>query len=244
VGRLEDCAAHAWLRSPNTPAAHAAKRAAGNIPVVFFTGEDPVASGLVASLNRPGGNTTGVTSLFGELAAKQVGLLRDLVPAATLIGFLVNPRSPITDRNVRDALDAAQKLGEKIEIVHASSEAEIDAAFETLRGMRASALLMQPDAFLKNKRIVALAARDALPAVCQDRELVVAGGLMSDGTSIADLYRQMGLYAGKVLKGARPAELPVWQPIKFEMAINLQTAKALGLNLSNNLLSLADEVIE
>jgi putative ABC transport system substrate-binding protein len=230
--------------APNTPAAHAAKRAARNIPVVFFTGEDPVASGLIASLNRPGGNATGVTSLFGELAAKQVGLLRDLVPAATLIGFLVNPRNPITDRNVRDALDAAQKLGEKIEIVHASSEAEIDAAFETLRGLRASALLVQPDAFLNDKRIVALAARDALPAMYQDRELVAAGGLMSYGTSIADLYRQMGLYAGKVLKGARPAELPVWQPIKFEMAINLQTAKALGLNLSNNLLSLADEVIE
>ena len=230
--------------TPNTPAAHAAKGAAGNIPVVFFTGEDPVASGLIASLNRPGGNATGVTSLFGELAAKQVGLLRDLVPAATLIGFLVNPRNPITDRNVRDALDAAQKLGEKIEIVHASSEAEIDAAFETLRGMRANALLVQPDAFLNNKRIVALAARDALPAMYQDRELVAAGGLMSYGTSIADLYRQMGVYAGKVLKGARPAELPVWQPIKFEMAINLQTAKALGLNLSNNLLSLADEVIE
>ena len=230
--------------APNTPAAHAAKRAAGNIPVVFFTGEDPVASGLIASLNRPGGNATGVTSLFGELAAKQVGLLRDLVPAATLIGFLVNPRNPITDRNVRDALDAAQKLGEKIEIVHASSEAEIDAAFETLRGMRANALLVQPDAFLNNKRIVALAARDALPAMYQDRELVAAGGLMSYGTGIADLYRQMGVYAGKVLKGARPAELPVWQPIKFEMAINLQTAKALGLNLSNNLLSLADEVIE
>src|SRR6516164_1188425 len=229
--------------APNTPAAHA-EGAAGNIPVVFFTGEDPVASGLVASLNRPGGNATGVTSLFGDLAAKQVGLLRDLVPAATLIGFLVNPRNPITDRNVRDALDAAQKLGEKIEIVHASSEAEIDAAFETLRGLRASALLVQPDAFLNDKRIVALAARDALPAMYQDRELVAAGGLMSYGTSIADLYRQMGLYAGKVLKGARPAELPVWQPIKFEMAINLQTAKALGLNLSNNLLSLADEVIE
>jgi putative tryptophan/tyrosine transport system substrate-binding protein len=228
----------------NTPAAHAAKRAAGNIPVVFFTGEDPVASALVASLNRPGGNATGVTSLFGDLAAKQVGLLRDLVPAATLIGFLVNPRNPITDRNVRDALDAAQKLGEKIEIVRASSEAEIDAAFDTLRGMRASALLVQPDAFLNNKRIVALAARDALPAMYQDRELVAAGGLMSYGTGIADLYRQMGVYVGKVLKGARPAELPVWQPTKFEMAINLQTAKALGLNLSNNLLSLADEVIE
>jgi putative tryptophan/tyrosine transport system substrate-binding protein len=230
--------------APNTPAAHAAKRAAGNIPVVFFTGEDPVASGLVASLNRPDGNATGVTSLFGGLAAKQVGLLRDLVPAATLIGFLVNPRNPITERNVRDALDAAQKLGEKIEIVHASSEAEIDAAFDTLRGMRASALLVQPDAFLINERIVALAARDALPAMYQTRELVAAGGLMSYGSSLADMYRQMGVYVGKVLKGAKPAEMPVLQPIKFEMAINLRTAKALGLNLSDNLLSLADEVIE
>jgi putative ABC transport system substrate-binding protein len=230
--------------APNTPAAHATKRAAGNIPVVFFTGEDPVASGLVASLNRPGGNATGVTSLFGGLAAKQVGLLRDLVPAARLIGFLVNPRNPITERNVRDALDAAQKLGEKIEIVHASSEVEIDAAFDTLRGMRASALLVQGDAFLINERIVALAARDALPAMYQTRELVAAGGLMSYGPSVADMYRQMGVYAGKVLKGANPAEMPVLQPTKFETAINLRTAKALGLNLSDNLLSLADEVIE
>jgi len=230
--------------APNTPAAHAAKRAAGNIPVVFFTGEDPVASGLVASLNRPGGNVTGVTSLFGGLAAKQVGLLRDLVPAATLIGFLVNPRNPITERNVRDALDAAQKIGQKIEIVHASSEAEIDTAFDTLRSMRANALLVQPDAFLINKRIVVLAARDALPAMYQTRELVVAGGLMSYGSSLTDMYRLMGVYAGKVLTGAKPAEMPVLQPIKFEMAINLQTAKALGLKLSDNLLSLADEVIE
>jgi putative tryptophan/tyrosine transport system substrate-binding protein len=230
--------------APNTPAAHATKRAAGNIPVVFFTGEDPVASGLVASLNRPGGNATGVTSLFGGLAAKQVGLLRDLVPAARLIGFLVNPRNPITERNVRDALDAAHKLGEKIEIVHASSEAEIDGAFDTLRGMRASALLVQGDAFLINERIVALAARDALPAMYQTRELVAAGGLMSYGPSVADMYRQMGVYAGKVLKGANPAEMPVLQPTKFETAINLRTAKALGLNLSDNLLSLADEVIE
>jgi putative tryptophan/tyrosine transport system substrate-binding protein len=230
--------------APNTPAAHAAKRAAGNIPVVFFTGEDPVASGLVASLNRPGGNATGVTSLFGGLAAKQVGLLRDLMPTATLIGFLVNPRNPITERNVRDALDAAQKIGQKIEIVHASSEAEIDTAFDTLRSMRANALLVQPDAFLINKRIVVLAARDALPAMYQTRELVVAGGLMSYGSSLTDMYRLMGVYAGKVLTGAKPAEMPVLQPIKFEMAINLQTAKALGLKLSDNLLSLADEVIE
>jgi putative tryptophan/tyrosine transport system substrate-binding protein len=211
---------------------------------VFFTGEDPVASGLVESLNRPGGNATGVTSMFGELAAKQVGLLHELVPGATLIAYLVNPSNPITERNVRDAVDAAQKLGEKIEIVHASSEVEIDAAFDTMRGMRASALLVQPDAFLVNKRIVALAARDALPAMYQTRELVAAGGLMSYGSSLAAMYRQMGVYVGKVLGGANPAELPVLQPTKFEMAINLKTAKALGLKLSDNLLSLADEVIE
>jgi putative ABC transport system substrate-binding protein len=231
--------------APNTPAAHAAKRAAGgNIPIVFFTGEDPVASGLVASLNHPGGNVTGVTSLFEGMAAKQVGFLHELVPAATLIGFLVNPQNPITEWNVRDALDAAQKLGENIEIVHASSEAEIDVAFDTLRGVRASALLVQPDAFLINKRIVALAARDALPALYQTRELVAEGGLMSYGSRLTDVYSQMGVYVGKVLKGGNPAEMPVLQPVKFEMTINLKTAKALGLKLSDNLLSLADEVIE
>ena len=138
----------------------------------------------------------------------------------------------------------AQKLGEKIEIVHASSEAEIDAAFDRLRGIRASALLVQPDAFLINKRIVALAARDALPAMYQTLELVAAGGLMSYGSSLADMYRQMGVYAGKVLKGANPAEMPVLQPTKFEMAINLKIAKALGLTVPDKMLALADEVIE
>lgn len=230
--------------APNTPAAHAAKRAAGNIPIVFFTGEDPVASGLVVSMNRPGGNATGVTSLFGGMASKQVGLLRELVPSGKLIGYLVNPRNPITERNVRDAVDAAHTLGEKIEVVHASSEAEIDAAFDRLRGVRVNALLVQLDAFLINKRIVALAAREALPALYQTRELVVAGGLMSYGTSLTDMYRQMGVYAGKVLKGANPAEMPVLAPVKFETAINLKTAKVLGLKISSNLLSLTDEVIE
>jgi putative ABC transport system substrate-binding protein len=232
------------ILAPNTPAAQATKRAAGNIPVVFFTGQDPVASGLVESLNRPGGNVTGVTSMFGALASKQVGLLHELVPGATLIGYLVNPGNPITEGNVRDAVDAAQKIGEKIEIVHASSDAEINAAFDTLRGIGAGALLVQLDAFLVNKRIVALAAQNALPALYQTRELIAAGGLMSYGSSLADMYRQMGVYAGKVLKGANPAELPVLQPVKFEMAINLKTAKTLGLKISDNLLSLADEVIE
>jgi putative ABC transport system substrate-binding protein len=228
----------------NTPAARAAKQAAGKIPVVFFTGEDPVASGLVAGLNRPGGNATGVTSMYGGLAAKQVGLLRELVPTATLIVFLVNPRNPITESNVRDALGAARKFEQRMEIVHASSEAEIDAAFDRVREMRAGALLVQPDAFLLNKRIVSLAARDAVPAMYQVRDLVAAGGLMSYGPSISEMYRQMGVYTGKVLNGANPAELPVLQPTKFELVINLKTAKALGLKVSDDLLSLADEVIE
>jgi putative ABC transport system substrate-binding protein len=228
----------------NTPAARAAKHAAGKIPIVFFTGEDPVASGLAASFNRPGGTATGVTTMLGALAAKQVGLLRELVPAATLIAFLVNPSSSITKPNVRDALDAARKVGQGMEVVHASSEAEIDAAFSKVREMRAGALLVQPDAFLINKRIVALAARDAVPAMYQVRELVAAGGLMSYGPSVSDMYRQMGVYVGKVLNGANPAELPVLLPTKFELAINQKTANALGLKLSDNLLSLADEVIE
>jgi putative ABC transport system substrate-binding protein len=198
----------------------------------------------VESLNRPGGNATGVTSLFGGLAAKQVGLLRELVPNATFFAFLVNPRSRITERNVRDAAEAARTLGQKIELVHASSEREIDAAFDALRHMRPGGMLVQPDAFLVNPRIVELAARHALPVLYQNRELVSIGGLMSYGPSVSDLYRQVGVYAGKILKGGNPAEMPVLQPTKFEMAINLKTAKALGLKISDNLLSLSDEVIE
>ena len=228
----------------NTPAARAAKSAAGKIPLVFFTGEDPVAAGLVTSLNRPGGNATGVTTMFGGLAAKQVSLLRELVPTSKLIAFLVNPRNPITEPNVRDALEAARKLGQQIQIVNASSDTEIEVAFDTLREMRPGALLVQPDAFLINKRIVALAERDALPVMYQSRDLVAGGGLMSYGPSVSDQYRQMGIYVGKVLNGTNPGGLPVLQPTKFELAINMKTAKALGLRLSNNLLSLADELIE
>jgi putative ABC transport system substrate-binding protein len=228
----------------NTPAARAAKHAAGKMPVVFFTGEDPVAAGLVTSLNRPGGNATGVTTMYGGLAAKQVGLLRELVPESKVIAFLVNPRNPITEPNVRDALEAAQKLGQQIQIINASSDREIEVAFDTLREIKPGALLVQPDAFLINRRIVALAERDALPVMYQSRDLVSMGGLMSYGPSGPDLYRQMGVYVGKVLGGTNPGELPIIQPTKFELAINMKTAKALGLQLSNNLLSLADELIE
>jgi putative ABC transport system substrate-binding protein len=228
----------------NTPATRAAKRAAPNIPIVFFSGEDPVANGLVTSLNRPGGNATGVTSMFGALAAKQFGLLRELVPTATSIAFLVNPRSPITKPNVKDAQEAARLLGHQIHVLNASTEAEIDTVFETLTNVRAGALLVQGDAFLNNKKIVALAARHAVPTMYQAPDLTAAGGLISYGPSISDLYRQMGVYAGKILKGTKPAELPVLQPTKFGLTINLKTARALGLEIPAKLLALADEVVE
>jgi putative tryptophan/tyrosine transport system substrate-binding protein len=228
----------------NTPAARIAKQLATNIPIVFFTGEDPVSSGLVKSLSRPGGNATGVTSMFGTLATKQLGLLRELVPSVTLIAFLVNPQNPISEPNVRDAKEAAKILGQQVHILNASTEAEIDAAFHALVQAKAGALLVQPDAFLNNKRIVALSARYAVPTMYQVRDLTAAGGLISYGPSVSDLYRQMGVYTGKVLKGTHPAELPVLQPTKFELTINLKTAKALGLEIPAKLLALADEVIE
>jgi putative ABC transport system substrate-binding protein len=178
------------------------------------------------------------------MASKQIGLLRELVPTAALMGYLVNPGNPITERNVRDAVEAAQKLGKKIEILHARTEAEIDAAFDALRSMQANALLVQLDAFLVNKRIVSLAARDALPTLYQARELIAAGGLMSYGTNLADMYRQMGVYTGRVLKGAKPADMPVMEPVKFELSINMKTANTLGLKISDNLLSIADNVID
>ena len=174
----------------NTPAAGIAKQAATNIPIVFFTGEDPVTSGLVKSLSRPGGNVTGVTSMFGGLAAKQFGLLRELIPSASAVAFLVNPQNPITEPNVRDAKEAAQILGLQVRILNASTEAEIDLAFEALSQRLAGALLVQPDAFLNNKRIVALAARHAVPTMYQVRDLTAAGGLISYGFSLADLYRK------------------------------------------------------
>jgi putative tryptophan/tyrosine transport system substrate-binding protein len=228
----------------NTPAARIAKQAATNIPIVFFTGEDPVTSGLVKSLSRPGGNATGVTSMFGGLAAKQFGLLRELIPSVSTVAFLVNPQNPITEPNVRDSKEAAQILGLQVRILNASTEAEIDLAFEALSQRLAGALLVQPDAFLNTKRIVALAARHAVPTMYQVRDLTAAGGLISYGSNLADLYRQMGVYAGKVLKGTHPAELPVLQPTRFDLIINLKTAKTLGIEMPPNLLALADQVIE
>jgi ABC-type uncharacterized transport system substrate-binding protein len=228
----------------NTPAARIAKQAATNIPIVFFTGEDPVTSGLVKSLSRPGGKATGVTSMFGGLAAKQFGLLRELAPSSGTVAFLVNPQNPIAEPNVRDAKEAAQILGLQLRVLNASTEAEIDLAFDALGQGLAGALLVQPDAFLNNRRIVALAARYAMPTMYQVRDLTAAGGLISYGPNLADLYRQMGVYTGKVVKGTHPAELPVLQPTRFELIINLKTAKTLGMEIPANLLALANEVIE
>jgi ABC-type uncharacterized transport system substrate-binding protein len=230
----------------NTPTTRAAKGATTKIPIVFLSGEDPIASGLVTSLNRPGGNVTGVTTFYGALAAKQLGLLRELVPAATSIAFIVNPGNPIAESTARDAQEAARALGEQIHISNASTEAEIDTAFATLTHVRAGALVVGPDAFLiaRTNQIVALAARHAVPTMYFLREFVEAGGLMSYGASLSDQYRQVGVYTGKILNGAKPADLPVLQPTKFQLVINLKTAKALGLIVPPTLLAQADEVIE
>ena len=230
----------------NTPAAPVAKAATTKIPIVFISGEDPVANDLVTSLNRPGGNATGVSLISAALGAKQLGLLRELVPASTSIAFLVNPASPTAERNVRDAQGAASALGQPIHILNASTEAEIDTAFATLTHLRAGALVVGPDAFLisRNNQIAALAARYAITTMYPFRDLTVVGGLMSYGAILPDQYRQAGVYTGKILKGAKPADLPVLQPTKFELVINLSTAKALGLTVPASLLASADELIE
>ena len=222
------------------------KAATSTIPIVFNIGNDPVQAGLVASLNRPGGNATGVNILTTELEAKRLGLLHELVPTASIIAHLVNPDYHPTKANVRDVAAAARVLGLQIILVEASSESEIDAAFAAILQKRAGAILVGADPFFNGRRnqIVALAASHAIPAIFEQREFAAAGGLMSYGTSIADAYRQMGIYTGRILKGEKPADLPVVQSVKFELVLNLKTAKSLGLTLPSGLLSIADEVIE
>ena len=228
------------------PAAQAAKAATATIPIVFVSGSDPVKVGLVASLNRPGGNITGVHMLILSLGAKRLGLLHELMPAANPVGILVNPNFADALTQLRDVEDAAQSLGLKLVVQKAGTEFEFETAFADLARQKAGAILVIADPFFTSQRveIAALAARYAMPAVFELREYAAAGGLMSYGPDLADGYRQGGVYAGKILKGQKPAELPVEQPAKLGLVINLKTAKALGLQIPDKLLALADEVIE
>jgi len=226
--------------------AGAAKAATTSIPIVFNVGADPVQFGLVASFNRPGGNLTGVNQLNTELGAKGLALLHDLVPSAATIGFVENPNNPTSELMTRDLLAAASVVGLKVQILKASTDREIDAAFASLVQERTGALLVGSDAFFNNRieRLIELAARHGIPTMYPSREFVVAGGLIGYGASLMESYRQVGLYAGRILKGERPVDLPVIQATKIELIINLKTARALGLDVPPTLLATADEVIE
>jgi putative ABC transport system substrate-binding protein len=228
------------------PAAQAAKMSTTTIPIVFVVGVDPVAAGLVASFNRPGGNATGMTLMNAPLGQKRLELLRELAPKAGVAAILVNPVEPDAAPELMDVQAAAQTIGLKLKMFNASNPNEIDAAFAAIAGQRPEALVVGTGAFFVNRRreIVALAARLGVPAIYPFREYVADGGLISYGTSIANAYRRAGIYAGRILKGAKPADLPVMQPTTFEFVINLTAAKALGLNIPDKLLALADEVIE
>src|SRR6516162_6581864 len=226
--------------------ARAAKAATTSIPIVFGVGADPVQLGLVASLNRPGGNLTGFNMFAGELGAKGLALLHELVPGTATIGFLENPNNPIIATYERDVLAAADGIGLKVQILKAGTDREIDTAFVSLVQARTGALLVGGDLFFVNRieRLVELSARHAIPTMYAHREFAAAGGLISYGISLIEAYRQVGLYTGRILKGEKPADLPVIQATKLELIINLKTAKALGLQIPDKLLALADEVIE
>jgi len=228
------------------PAALAAKAATATIPIVATFSADPVASGLVASFNRPGGNITGVSNLTSILEPKRLGLLRELVPRAATFGVLLNPTFPPATSQLRDMQEAARALGMQLHVLRASTDREIDTAFESVAEHRILALAVAGDPFFNSRRdkLAALAARHAMPAMYSFRDYAVAGGLMSYGVDLPDVYRQVGVYAGRILKGTKPADLPVVQPTKFEFVINLKTAKALGLEIPSGLLSIVDEAIE
>ena len=234
------------MAATSTPAAVAAKAATSAIPIVFTTGVDPIALGLVDSLSRPSGNATGVYAYLSELGAKQLELLRQLVPNASVIGMLVNPNYPDAETQSKDVKEAARTLGQQVHVVNANSESDLNRAFATFIDLKADALLVSVDPFFLSQRdqLVALAMRYKIPAIYFEREFVSAGGLMSYGSNIAVQYRQAGVYTGLILKGAKPTDLPVMQPTKFELVINLATAKALGLTIPDRLLALADEVID
>jgi putative ABC transport system substrate-binding protein len=227
-------------------AALAAYAATTTIPIVFVTGVDPVTSGLVMSLNRPGRNATGVYIFQQVLEGKRLGLLRGLVPAAALIAVLLNPTNANFQTQLRGVQDAARDLGQQVSILSASTEREIEVAFATVTQSGARALLVGSDPFFSSERdqVVALAARRAIPAIYEGREFAMSGGLASYGTSLADAYRQAGIYASRILGGEKPADLPIVQPTKFEFVINLKTAKALGLDVPPGLSASADEIIE
>jgi putative ABC transport system substrate-binding protein len=241
VGRKVDL-----IMASSPPAALAAKNATSRIPIVFRGGADPVGAGLIASLARPGGNLTGVSFVPNELTAKRLELLSELVPRAGVIALLVNPNNATAEHATRDAQEAARTKGLPLHVLKASSDSEIDAAFASLVQLHADALVVAADPFLsgRRERIVALASRHAVPAIYAWREFAALGGLISYGSSLTAAYRLVGIYAGKILKGAKPADLPVEQPTKFELVINRKTAQALGLEVPPTLVARADEVIE
>ena len=234
------------IAATGTPAALVAKGATTTIPIIFTSGVDPVAARLVPSLNRPGGNVTGVNNYVSALGAKRLELLHELVPNAAVIGMLVNPNYFDAESQWKDVEEAARITGQQVHVVNASSVGEFDKAFATLVQINAGAMLVAADVLFlsRHDQLVALAARHAIPAMYHLRDFVVAGGLMSYGANIGDGYRQAGIYTGRILKGAKPGDLPVVQPTKFDLFINLKTAKALGLDIPDKLLALADEVIE
>jgi putative ABC transport system substrate-binding protein len=229
-----------------TPAALAARRATTTIPIVFANGGDPITTGLVTSLSRPTGNLTGATFLTTALAPKRLELMHELLPTAVAVGFLVKPNNPAGESELRGARVAARDLGLQIHALTASSERDIDAAFAALVRQRVGALLVGSDPFFGDspRQLVALAARHGVPTIYFAREFVEVGGLMSYGSSQTDTYRQAGVYTGRILKGAKPADLPVLQPTTFELVINLKTAKALGLTIPPSVLARADEIIQ
>jgi len=243
-----DLVAHqvAAIAATGNPAVQAAKAATTKIPIIFLTGSDPVQLGLVNSLNRPDGNLTGVALLNNTLAPKQLQLLRELAPQTTLVAFLTSPKNPITKSDTRNIQTAAGTTGQQILILSASNDSDLDSAFAALVQQKAEALLVQGDPLFNARpdKIVALAARYAIPAIYQWRNFPAAGGLMSYGTDLADGWRLVGVYTGKILQGAKPTDLPVQQSVKVRLVINLRTAKALGLNVPNTLIGRADEVIE
>ena len=234
------------MAATSTPAALAAKAATSAIPIVFTTAADPIAVGLVDSLSRPSGNVTGVNSYLSDLGAKRLELLRQLVPNDAVIGMLVNPNYPDAESQAKDVKEAARTLGQQVHVVNADSEGDLNRAFATFIELKADALLVSLDSFFLSRReqLVALAARHKIPVMYFARDFVLAGGLMSYGSDLADSYRQAGVYTGQILKGAKPVDLPVLQPTKFELSINTTTAKSLGLSIPDRLLALADEVIE